>query len=186
MEGGTLAASAAAPLPERNRPLAERIGEAKFALFYEAVAPRFWAFLFSQCRDRSLADDLCQETFTRVLASGLEPASDEHLTRYLYKTGIHLLRDRGRRSGREPLPLLEALDLGARAAPEGLASDLARALGALSPRERELLWLAHVEELDHRAIAETVGARPGSVRVMLHRARRRLAKLLGRDERKAR
>lgn len=48
-------------------------------------------------------------------------------------------------------------------------------------KERRLIWLAHVEELDHASIAATLGARVASVRVMLHRARRRLAQLLQRD-----
>jgi len=39
--------------------------------------------------------------------------------------------------------------------------------------------LAHLEALDHRAIADLVGAHPASVRVLLFRARRRLARALG-------
>ena len=40
------------------------------------------------------------------------------------------------------------------------------------------LWLAHVEGIEHKAIAEIVDVRPGSVRVLLFRARQRLARLL--------
>jgi RNA polymerase sigma-70 factor (ECF subfamily) len=117
-----------------------------------------------------------------VLASRFQPESDEHLTRYLYKTAIHLLRDRGRAAPRAPLPLDDAHEPAARQAPAGLRHDLERAMERLKPRERQLLWLAHVEELDHRAIAATLDAHPASVRVMLFRARKRLAALLGRDD----
>jgi RNA polymerase sigma-70 factor (ECF subfamily) len=178
-----LGATVTASLPGRDRPLAERIEEGAFAAFYDATAPRLWAFLVAHCRDRATADDLCQESFTRVLASRFSPQSDEHLTRYLFKTAIHLLHDRGRQARREPLALSDAPEPESGAAPPGLGRDLDRALAALKPRERQLLWLAHVEELDHRTIAEMLGARAASIRVMLHRARRRLAALLDRDAR---
>jgi RNA polymerase sigma-70 factor (ECF subfamily) len=48
----------------------------------------------------------------------------------------------------------------------------------LSPRERQLLWLAHVEGLTHRDVATTLGLSEGSVPVLLFRARRRLEALL--------
>jgi len=175
-----LAAEPAPPLP-RSAPLAERVDEGAFTRFYDEVAPRLWAYLASQTGDRALAEELAQEAWSRVLASRLEPESDEHLRRYLFRTAIHLLRDRGRAAPRTPLPLVEALDVAGGPPPVGLRHDLARAFAALKPKERQLIWLAHVEELDHRSIAETVGARVASVRVMLHRARRRLAQLLERD-----
>jgi len=176
----SLAATVQLPRPERALPLAERLGAAEFAAFYEEVAPRLWAYLYAHCRHRGDADDLCQESFVRVLASRLEPQSDEHLVRYLFKTATHLLHDRGRSAGRAPLPLLDDDDAETTAGPDGLRLDLERALGALGAKQRQILWLAHVEGMDHRTIAETVGARPASIRVMLHRARRKLAGLLGR------
>jgi RNA polymerase sigma-70 factor (ECF subfamily) len=174
-------ATAAAGAAESERPLAERLGGEAFARFYDEVAPRLWGFLFSSTGDRALADDLAQEAFTRVLVSRLVPQNDEHLKRYLFKTAIHLLRDRGRVAHRAPLPLVEEMDLAGREAPVGLRLDLEQALARLAERERRILWLAHVEGLDHRTIADALGARVGSVRVMLFRARRKLAKLMGRE-----
>lgn len=173
-------ADAPAPALRHSTPLATRVDEGAFTRFYDEVAPRLWAYLVVQTRDRALAEELAQEAWSRVLASRLEPESDEHLRRYLFRTAIHLVRDRHRGAGRAPLPLVDEQDLASASPPVGLRQDLARAFAALKPKERRLIWLAHVEELDHRAIAELVGARAGSVRVMLHRARRRLADLLGR------
>jgi RNA polymerase sigma-70 factor (ECF subfamily) len=171
--------AAAIPALESGRggALASRLDEAAFTAFYEAVAPRLWKYLFFACRDRAAADDLTQETFARVLAARLTPESDEHLTRYLFKTATHLLRDRHRR----PIPAtapLEEWDAPTASAEPGPRIDLERALASLRPKERQLLFLAHVEALDHRAIAELVGARAASVRVLLFRARRRLAAAL--------
>jgi RNA polymerase sigma factor (sigma-70 family) len=52
------------------------------------------------------------------------------------------------------------------------------ALQHLKPRERELLWLAYVEGMDHREIAAATGLQPLSIRILLHRARHKAAALL--------
>jgi RNA polymerase sigma-70 factor (ECF subfamily) len=48
----------------------------------------------------------------------------------------------------------------------------------LKPRERELLWLAYAQGASHREIAEAVGVKTSSVKLLLFRARRRLAGVL--------
>lgn len=168
----------AAAAPGRPAPLAERLGAEAFERFHAAVAPRLWAYVRSHVPDRAAADDLAQEAFTRVLASTFTPESEEHLIRYLYRTAANLLHDRGRSAARGTTVPLEEAEHGEPPRPPAaptLRLDLERALRALRPKDRELLWLAHVEGIDHQRIAEMVGAKPGSVRVMLFRARQRLA-----------
>lgn len=53
-------------------------------------------------------------------------------------------------------------------------------MAALSPRDRELLWLAYVEGSSHDEIAALLGLRSASIRSMLHRARHRMADALRR------
>jgi RNA polymerase sigma factor (sigma-70 family) len=48
------------------------------------------------------------------------------------------------------------------------------ALQTLSIRDRELVWLREVLELDYRSIARRIESNTGSVRVACHRARQRL------------
>jgi RNA polymerase sigma-70 factor (ECF subfamily) len=57
--------------------------------------------------------------------------------------------------------------------------DLDRALSKLSQRQRDALWLAYAEGSSHVEIAEKLGLKVGSVRLILFRARRKAAKLLG-------
>jgi RNA polymerase sigma-70 factor (ECF subfamily) len=53
-------------------------------------------------------------------------------------------------------------------------------MARLKPRERAILWLAYAEGNSHREIAEVLGLRPGSMKILLFRARRKLAELLER------
>ena len=57
-------------------------------------------------------------------------------------------------------------------------TDLRRAMARLRPRERALLWLAYAQEHPHAEIAVTLGVETGSVKLLLFRARRRLAQIL--------
>ena len=52
------------------------------------------------------------------------------------------------------------------------------AMARMRPRDRQLLWLAHAEGYSHREIAEITGLGATSIRLLLFRARRKVAKLL--------
>jgi RNA polymerase sigma-70 factor (ECF subfamily) len=52
------------------------------------------------------------------------------------------------------------------------------ALRQMKPRERELLWLAYVEGMNHAEIAAATGLGTMSIRLLLFRARRKAAQLL--------
>jgi RNA polymerase sigma-70 factor (ECF subfamily) len=56
--------------------------------------------------------------------------------------------------------------------------NLRSAFDQLKPREREMLWLAYVEQYDHWEIAALTGLRQRSVRMLLFRARHKLARLV--------
>jgi RNA polymerase sigma-70 factor (ECF subfamily) len=55
---------------------------------------------------------------------------------------------------------------------------LGPALHQMKPRERQLLWLAHAEGYSHREIAQITGLAAASIRLLLFRARRKIAALL--------
>lgn len=59
-----------------------------------------------------------------------------------------------------------------------LKRDVGRALEALEPKERAMLWMAHVDRFSHAEIAKVVSVGVPSVKVLLHRARRKLAGVL--------
>ncbi len=152
--------------------------ETAFRAFYESCAPALRTYLARVTGNRTLADDLLQEAFIRLLRSGFVGSSEAHTRNYLFRIGTNLLRDHFRRPRRETLGLPESA-----AAPEKLGEldlrkDFQGAFSTLSPRERAMLWLAYVEGSTHREIAAILDVKPASLKVMLFRARSRLAERL--------
>ena len=68
---------------------------------------------------------------------------------------------------------------GARRPNPAASVDVTRAMGRLRVQERTMLWLAYVEQASHREIASALSIKEGSVRVLLSRARQKLAVALG-------
>ena len=156
--------------------------EEAFRAFYERTARPLWAYLARITGDRQAADDLLQDAYFRFLRARVSHEDDAHRRYYLFRVATNLARDRHRR--RLTSPLVQHLDNdSAVAAPSGADHrlDLARAFDRLKRRERELLWLAYAEGSSHEEIGVALGLRTGSIKMLLFRARRRLAALLGRD-----
>jgi RNA polymerase sigma-70 factor (ECF subfamily) len=171
------------PAPAADRAVASgAMDEAAFCAFHAQTAPALWAYLVHASGDRALADDLVQESFLRLLQSEFTPQSEEHRRRYLFRIASNLLTDHRRRSWRTAAAPVDELDLPV-LEDRGLAQrrDVGRLLQELPQKERRLLWLAHVEEMEHKEIAGILGVRSGSVRVLLFRARQKLGALLRRS-----
>jgi RNA polymerase sigma-70 factor (ECF subfamily) len=80
-----------------------------------------------------------------------------------------------------PLTEAEGVPTGERTAERLEAShDLQNALGQLTPRELQLLWLAYAEGSNHKEISQVVGLRVASVRPLLYRARHKVLAILRR------
>ncbi len=157
--------------------------EEAFRTFYELTARPVRAYLGRMTNDDRLADDLLQESYYRFLKSNVPFESDDHRRRYLYRIATNLVHDHRRRPPieipaavlPEPVPRFTEPSLAERAARR---VDLHRAMARLKPRERSMLWLAYALGWSHDEIAASIGVKTGSLKPMLHRARRRLAGLL--------
>lgn len=175
--GGALVSQ---PFPAEDAGAAE-LDEAGFAAFYDRTSAPLWRYLRRLSGDGELASDLVQESYVKLLLHPSRARDESRRRAYLFRIGTNLLRDRWRREKVEAgflERLVSAWIPEARAPRPGLRSDLDAVLEELPPRERALLWLAYVEEYDHREIAAILDLKTASVKVMLFRARRRMAKLL--------
>jgi RNA polymerase sigma-70 factor (ECF subfamily) len=157
--------------------------EETFRAFYDRTARPLWAYLARVTGDAQAADDLLQETYYRFVRARHDCATDAHRRHYLFRIAINLVRDRRRRPRLDCVPLDGSESAGVPAGAAGQARDVAAALARLKPRDRDLLWLAYANGSTHLQIAETLGVKAASVKPLLFRARRRLARLLGDDER---
>ena len=130
-----------------------------------------------------LAEEVQQDTFVRCwtrlhLYDGLRP-----FAAWLYRMAANLAsnhRRQAQQQAAEPLADVAggadpALALAARDARANLWDVAQR---ALPPEACSALWLFYADDLSAAAIGEILGKSEGAVRVLLHRARARLAQVL--------
>lgn len=138
------------------------------------------------------AQDAVAETFTTAWRRVAEVPEGDAGRAWLYGVARRVLANQ-RRGDRRRTGLTVRL----RSQEEGtvdvegpvLAADDRRivltGLGRLREADREILRLAVWEELPHRDIAAVLGCAESAVAVRLHRARSRLAREIGKEERRA-
>jgi RNA polymerase sigma-70 factor (ECF subfamily) len=152
-----------------------------FAGFYQRSTRPLWAYLARVSGDPGLADDLMQESYLRFLcASRPDDEGEIAHRRYLFRIATNLLRDHWRRPASTSLEEVPEEVFVSRQDWDNLDSQaaLGPALARMRPRDRQLLWLAHAEGYTHREIAEITGLAATSVRLLLFRARRKIARHL--------
>ena len=177
---------------------ARRMDEAAFQAFYAKTAPGLRGYLRRASGNEALADDILQECYLRFLRADLfqfrdvrfrdgqfrdaqsndAARSDAPLKAYLYKIASSLLVDHWRRVKRERRWSLWNFLGGEPATNPKSESDAMRFFRRLKPQEQLLLWLAYVEGFEHREIAAALRLKEKSVRVVLFRARKKLARTL--------
>ncbi len=158
----------------------EAMNEATFQVFYERSAPGLRSYIRSASGASDVADDILQEAFLRFLRAVPADLDTSQQKAYLYRIAGRLLADHWRRVSREQRWNWRE-HLGKAPAMHRdfeLSPDLSKIFQTLKRRQRALLWLAYVEGFGHREIASMLGLREKSVRVLLFRARRKLADLL--------
>lgn len=148
--------------------------EAGFAAFAAAYAEQHrpvWAYLVRLGATGALAEDLTQEAFIRWLNHSRSVGEPRQVRAFLFTTATRLLVDQWRRE-RRFVPWDESLPDQVAPAADGILGG--SAWDALTPRERQLLWLAYAEEFSHAEIAGITGLATASIKVLLSRARARL------------
>ena len=153
------------------------LDQANFGVFYKRTERSLRAYLYRLAGTWSLADDLAQEAYLRLL-QGAPPLEPAQRRAYLFRVATNLYRDHYRRVGRRETDLVDPVEEGGMEPDLALRTDMNRALSLLRPRQRALVWLTYVEGLTRAEVAMVLGLRPLSVGPLLWRARHRLAKVL--------
>lgn len=154
---------------------------------------RLVAFLARRCGDATAAEDLAQESFVRAWRSIGRYDARRRFSTWLFTIGARLATDHLRRRGRERETNRGFASEPSRAGVTGPV-EAARAGGevwraaerVLSEESMSALWLRYVAEMEIPDIARVLGRTRGTTRVILFRARERVAKALGATESDAR
>lgn len=140
----------------------------------EPLIKRVYAYVAYRVGDGPEAEDLTSETFERALRyrKSYDPRKGEPIA-WLLGIAKRCIDGRG-----------PAMELASESADEAVPSSLeedtvrrltvARAVGTLDQRDRELIALRYGADLTARQIAELLGARTNAIEVALHRALGRL------------
>lgn len=160
-----------------------------FAELYDLYVKRIYRFVFFKVSGHEEAEDITSEVFLRAwnyLSEGKEILSFSGL---LYRTARNCIIDLYRSKSYQANPLLlselpegiEPSDLGAAAEKISNtmgADEIIKAIKKMKQEYQEILTLKYVDELSVVEIAEIVGKGNIAVRVTLHRALKRLKKLM--------
>jgi RNA polymerase sigma-70 factor, ECF subfamily len=143
------------------------------ALYDDSVTPLF-RYLCRVCGgDRSLAEDLAQETFATALAQLKAGRVEEVSLAWLLVVARHEFIDHYRRAERErrKLTVVDPSSLGVSDERDG---DLLAAVRGLPPAQRAAIVLRYVDDLSVRAVAEALGKSRRAAESLLSRGVRTL------------
>lgn len=150
-------------------------GSHDFDAIYREAGPQLWRTLYGVCGGRTdLAEDAIAEAFARAIERGgrvRDPIA------YVYRVAFRVATQELKRESRHS-------DLVERAIREtpGELEDLMRALRALSPNQRAAVILRYEADLSTAEVAKRMGMSSATVRVHIHRGRKKLRTLLGTEE----
>lgn len=184
---------------DRDRPLVEaaKRDPARFDALYRRYLARVYSYAYYELGDHHAAEDATEATFVAALTNlprfeeRARPTDGEGASTFrvwLFQIARNEVAGERRRVRRRPVePIGETL--GAMVADplsvedEAVRRDQARAawraVGRLPGDRRQAMVLRFVDELSTAEIAGVLGKSEGSVRVLIHRALRSVAKDLG-------
>lgn len=159
-----------------------------FECLFEELHPKILQYLASKAWDRTVAEDLLQETFLQIHRSRATYQPGKPVLPWIFGIARYVFlmylrsskKERGRKRQLEP-ELFEEIPVPPEV--EGLFSeDLVRsALRQVSPEKREPLLLHHVWGFSFREVAGLMGIGRSAAKVRSHRAMEELREILGRD-----
>lgn len=133
-------------------------------------------------RDPYRAEEVCQDAFLRLLENWPRVSDFEHPEAWVRKVAVRMaIRVSSRDQRRFPLEVAGRQgepDAGEEQWPD---VDLARALARLAPMQRAAVVLYYYEDRPVLEVARVLQVSTSTVKQHLHRARQRLADLLGEE-----
>lgn len=144
--------------------------KAAISALYDAITPKLYGYLVNVIRDKSLAEDILQDTWVKAISSlELFRAKGVRFSAWIFAIARNECRMYWRKQKKEI-----SLDEVHAHIPDG--KDLSQRLWVdqliqkLSVEEQELLRLRYIADLSFKEIAIVLGIPPITARVRVHRA----------------
>jgi len=166
-------------MQEVTLPIEARTVTQDFESFFRAEYRSLCQALVLLVGDAFEAEEIAQETMTRVLERWDRVRAMDSPAGYAYRTALNLQRKRIRRlavRAKRRFAPIPVADIGPAASDR---HDVRRALQALPVGLRSALILVDWLDMDTEEAGRVLGLKPASVRVRLHRARSALRDALG-------
>jgi RNA polymerase sigma-70 factor (ECF subfamily) len=161
-----------------------RGNHAAFRALYEATAPKLLGIVLRITRNRSMAEEVLQETFVKIWrkAERFSPEAGQPMA-WLAAIARNRAIDRIRAEKVERArPLDDEAGLEALAAPESgdpvMREALRKCLGQLDEEARDCVVLAYCSGFSREELAERYGRPVGTIKTLLHRSVRLLKSCL--------
>lgn len=153
---------------------------AAFEHLHGLMADRMFRLALRMLTDRQEAEDAVQQAFLELARAEETPSNGPKLQAWLYSSIRFTCLDTQRTRNRRPaIPHDEVPETrGEDAYNLGLDPALEAALALLTPDQRLVIHLKHVEQLDGNQIAEIIGSNRVAVYAMAGRAERRMRRYL--------
>jgi RNA polymerase sigma-70 factor (ECF subfamily) len=169
--------------------LRARSGDASaFGDLYRHYRPLVEGLVRAEWRGADDVADLVQEIFERAWGQLDGLRDPERFRPWLFQIARRIVIDHARRDGRRPREqhgdgaIDDCQDLGPAPVEVAEGVELLERLGVamahLSPRDAEVIRLTALDGLDTVELAAAIDVAPGTAKVVLHRARRRLRDLV--------
>ena len=159
--------------------------EAAFHDLVDRYERRVYSIWFRYFGDHADAQDASQDTFLAIVRNASSFRGGSRLSTWIYRVAVNACNDLARKRSRRPQTPVEDVtavadepDEDAFAARE-TELEVQRALLALDELSRTLVVLVAIEGLAYHEVAEVTDLPVGTVKSRVHRARARLAELLG-------
>lgn len=150
----------------------------QFLTAYDSYSAAIYRHCFFRVYSKVRAEELVQETFTRVWQYLLQGKQVENIRAFLYRVANNLIIDESRKKKEESLELLMEKSPGFEPFHDGhktmekkiLFNEIVEGMDSLPADYKDILMFRYVNDLDPKEIAEILNTNANNVSVKINRA----------------
>lgn len=154
----------------------------KLAKMYEKYADDIYKYLYSYGGNKELAEDLLADTFMRAIKN-INTFDFKEPRAWLYTIARNLLRDHWKKKSTlnldEKIEIVDNSDSIEEKMDKKLSSErLKSAIATLPTKEADIINLRFIQNLSAKEVAQIVNISPENVRIIQHRALKKMKGVL--------